>query len=78
MEDRHQEAAYVAKSIAAFLDGTSGEWDWDDFTSFRLRDPAVEGVRRRALAIDLPVDEKGEAALRDLQAEAECIAAHGG
>jgi len=78
MKDRHQEAAYVAKAIAEFLDGTGGEWDWDDFTSFRLCDPALNDIRRRALAIDLPIDKDGEAVVRGLQAEAEHIAAHGG
>jgi len=78
MKDRQQEAAHVAKTIAAFLDGTGGEWDWDDFTSFRLRDPTLDNVRKRALAVHLPVDGDGEAVLRGLQTEAEHIAARGG
>jgi hypothetical protein len=63
MEDRQREAAYVATTISAFLDGTGGERDWDDFTSLQLHDRALDGIRRRALAVDLPVDDDGEAIL---------------
>ncbi len=78
MKDRQQEAAYVAKTIAAFLDGTGGERDWDDFTSLRLHDRTLDGIRRRALAVDLPVDDDGEAILLSLQAEAEQVIASAG
>jgi hypothetical protein len=75
MKDRQREAAYVAKTIAAFLDGTGGERDWDVFTSFRLHDRTLDGIRRRALTVDLPVDDDGEATLFGLKAEAEQVIA---
>lgn len=73
MKGRQREATYVAETIAAFLDGIGGERGWDDFTSLRLHDRALDGIRKRALAVDLPVDDDGEATLRGLQAEAEQI-----
>lgn len=75
MKDLQQEAAYVAKAIAAFLDGTGGERDWDDFTSLRLHNQTLDGIRRRALAVNLPVDDDGKAILLSLQAEAERVIA---
>lgn len=44
MKDRQGEAAYVAKAIAAFLNGTGGERDWEDFTSFRLHDRTLDSI----------------------------------
>jgi hypothetical protein len=41
----------LANLIKAFIDGTSGEWDWDDFTSVRQSDPDVEQARQRILAV---------------------------
>ena len=75
MKDRRQQASYVAETIATFIDGTGGTWDWDDFTSSRLSDPTLDGIRRRALAVILPVDDHGEAVLHGLLAEAEQLAA---
>ncbi|WP_298395632.1 hypothetical protein [Sphingobium sp.] len=65
------EQRYTVEAISAFLAGTGGEWDWDDFTSCPLRDRRMESIRRRALAVDLPIDEEGEAVLRTLVAEAK-------
>ena len=75
MKDLQQEAAYVAKAIAAFLDGIGGERDWDDFTSLRLHNHTLDGIRRRALAVNLPVDDDGKAILLSLHAEAELVIA---
>jgi hypothetical protein len=36
---------YVIKSIRDFLDGTGGEWDWDDFISFPTGFPDLEAVQ---------------------------------
>lgn len=41
----------AAELIEAFLDGSGGRWDWDDFTSTRAVDPRVEGARRKCLEI---------------------------
>ena len=41
----------VADTIDAFVSGTSDQWDWDDFTSIRLKDPQLEAIRKRCVAI---------------------------
>lgn len=63
----------AATYIRDCLEGGGGEWDWDDFTSIPLDDPLVDNIRRRALAVDLPLDEAGRAALRALLAELELL-----
>jgi len=37
----------VADTIEAFVNDTSGEWDWDDFISIPLKDPELEAIRKR-------------------------------
>lgn len=64
------EQRYTVTSIREFLAGHSGKWDWDDFTSCSLHDPRWESIRRRAMAVDLPLTEEGEAILQTLLAEA--------
>ena len=41
----------VANTIDAFVDGTGGRWDWDDFISVPLSDPKLENIRREAASI---------------------------
>lgn len=41
----------VSKVITDFVDGTGGEWDWDDFVSVPLRDEELDAIRRRAAAV---------------------------
>jgi hypothetical protein len=41
----------IAALIDSFLDGTCGEWDWDDFISAKLKDPELENVRERCAAV---------------------------
>jgi hypothetical protein len=43
----HYTKAEVAEIIEQFLDGTGGDWDWDDFTSFRIADPELDAIRVR-------------------------------
>lgn len=38
----------VVGFIEGFLEGTSGEWDWDEFESVPITDPMLEGIRIRA------------------------------
>jgi hypothetical protein len=66
-------AAYIAHTIRAFLDGSGGDRDWDDFTSCPLRDPALDNIRRRALAVDLPVADADWTTLEALAVEAEAL-----
>jgi len=35
----------VADIIEKFLDGSGGEWDWDDFTSITIKDAYLDGIR---------------------------------
>lgn len=56
----------VAKFLRNFIAGTGGEWDWDDFTSVPISDPALDDIRREADAVPLPVDAEGLAKLREL------------
>ena len=39
--------AEVADIIERFLDGTGGQWDWDDFCSVRIKDPELDAIRLR-------------------------------
>ena len=51
----------VADIIEAFLDGTGGDWDWDDFISFPLADPELDSIRIRCdrLSADFPPTAPG-------------------
>jgi hypothetical protein len=43
----------VAEILQNFLDGTGGEWVWDDFTSVMpFEDPYLEKIRARCILID--------------------------
>ena len=44
--------AEIIAVITAFLEGSGGQWSWDDFISIRLDDPVLEQVR--VAAADLP------------------------
>jgi hypothetical protein len=48
----HCTPAEVARIIEGFIEGTCGPYDWDDFISFPLDDPALEAVRQECA--DLP------------------------
>ena len=41
----------IAQLIRSFVDGSCGEWAWDDFTSVRQSDNELEEVRQRILKI---------------------------
>jgi len=67
--------AEVANTIQQFLDGTGSDWDWDDFCSFEIADPALDAIRQRCIGIhdEFPAktgycDERGEAVLREFVA----------
>lgn len=71
MAKQQQDAAYVAATIDAFLDGSGGDWDWDDFTTCSLPDPRLDSIRIRAALVDLPLGREGRATLGRLAREAE-------
>jgi hypothetical protein len=56
-----EQRAYVVLSIRDFLDGTGGDWDWDDFTSFPTGYPELDAVQDFCLGLpnDYPPTEKG-------------------
>lgn len=68
MRDERQ---YVFETIGAFLSGSGGRWDWDVFTSSSLRSPKLDQIRRRAAAVDLPLDVEGAGVLKALLVEVE-------
>ena len=49
----------TANIIEAFLDGTGGKWDWDEFTSFPLQDPELERVRQVCISVP-DIDPPGQ------------------
>ncbi|MBX3563241.1 MAG: hypothetical protein KF730_01565 [Sphingomonas sp.] len=61
----------VSNALRDFLDGNSGQWDWDDFISIPIRDRTLDAIRLKSLAVNLPLDDEGKAVLRRLLAEAE-------
>lgn len=65
--------AEVAGFIRDFIDGTGGEWDWDDFTSVRLANPELEAIRRDAGMVALPVTSEGQRQLKELLRRAEIL-----
>lgn len=67
------ERKYVVDTIGAFLNGSSGKWDWDDFTSTTLRSAELNSIRLRAAALDLPLDADGESILLALRDEAALL-----
>ncbi|WP_374471554.1 hypothetical protein [Phenylobacterium sp.] len=38
----------VVGFIEDFLEGTGGDWDWDEFESVPITDPTLEAIRIRA------------------------------
>ena len=63
----------VAGFISDLIDGSGGEWDWDEFECVPITDPALEAIRLRACGFGPPHANIAE--LRKLVAEAEAIAA---
>ena len=64
----------VASYLHDFLEERGGDWDWDDFTSIPITDPALEAIRQEANLIPLPLNEVGEAKMRKLLARARALA----
>jgi hypothetical protein len=50
-DDMGTDREKIEKTIRSFLDGTAGQWDWDDFISVPLRDRRLEAVRRRCVSL---------------------------
>jgi hypothetical protein len=63
----------VVSYLRDFRDGTGDGRDWDDFTSVSIADPLLEGIRKRAADLDLPISGRNAAPLDTLIAEAEAL-----
>lgn len=46
-----EQRAYLIQAIRDFIDGTGGEWDWDDFTSCPTSYPELDAVRGFCLGL---------------------------
>ncbi|HLY90014.1 MAG TPA: hypothetical protein VKQ27_13615 [Acetobacteraceae bacterium] len=44
----------VAGFIADMIDGSGGEWDWDEFECVPITDPALDAIRLRAAVFGPP------------------------
>jgi hypothetical protein len=64
----------VAGYLQNFIGGRGGDWDWDDFTSVPITDPALEAIRQEAEMVPLPIDDAGISKLRQLLARARSLA----
>lgn len=67
-------AEEVAGYIRDFLEGSGGDWDWDDFTSATIKSPALDSIRDEACMIDLPLTPAGADELKQLLVKAEALA----
>jgi hypothetical protein len=65
----------VAKYLRDYIEGTGGEWDWDDFTSVPIADPELDDIRRKAAEVTAPDTEEAPTVLEKLLAKAERLAA---
>ncbi len=52
----------VAQILENFLENKGQAWDWDDFTSHPIGDPALDAIRMRCdgLSLEFPAQERGQ------------------
>ncbi|MFD1105097.1 hypothetical protein [Sphingobium olei] len=74
-EAKNLSAWQVVGYLEAFIDGTDGDWDWDNFTTIPIADPRLDNIRDRVAALDVPLSNRDIPALTALLAEAKKIAA---
>jgi hypothetical protein len=65
--------AEVAGFLRDFIENSGREWDWDDFTSVRISNPALDQIRMEASGIALPITETGREELKKLFDRAELL-----
>lgn len=61
----------VAGFMSDLLDGTGGEWDWDEFENVPITDPRLEAIRQRAIPAGPPDVDRAQ--LCKLIAEANAL-----
>lgn len=59
--------------IDDFLNDRGADFDWDDFCSIPLTDPRLDAIRDEADSVPLPLDDRGQAHLRDLLARVRAL-----
>ncbi len=62
-------AADVESYLEDFVEGRGADFDWDDFTTIPITDPALNAVRERAASIPLPRTEGSRTEARHLLQE---------
>ena len=67
-------AVEVADTIQNFIDRTGATWDWDDFICCTILEPKLDEIRRKAGDVALPLEDDGEAVLKELIQQAKMIA----
>ena|ERR1017187_3582663 len=63
----------VAGFIRDFIEGSGGEWDWDDFISVPIKAPELESIRAEASMVELPLSPTGIDELKRLLMKAEAL-----
>lgn len=69
-------AGEVAGYLRGFINDTGGEWDFDDFISCEIEDPALDSLRQRATELQVPIEDKELDLWINLLREAEALAAN--
>jgi hypothetical protein len=62
----------VARYLRDFISGSGEDWDWDDFESVPIKNPALDALRKAAALAGPPNPDMDR--LRTLLAEAEGMA----
>ena len=74
----------VANTIEGFVNNTGNQWAWDGFTSIRLDDPELEGIRQEIVALPVefppanPRDYCSEAGMERMRQIAQKLRARAG
>jgi hypothetical protein len=63
----------VAEYLRDFIEGTGGDWAWDDFENMKLKDPELEAIRDEACSAGPPYADVDK--LKECLAKAEALAA---
>ena len=56
-----------------FMNDSGDAYSWDDFISIPIKNPDLEGIRRQAIHIPLPLTEEGKVMLMKLISETEAL-----
>ena len=68
---KDRSASEVAGYLRNLIEGSSGDWDWDEFESVPIRDPALDQIRIEAGTAGPPTCDLAK--LRALLARAEAL-----